>query len=376
MTIKDVLLSIKNKISNKKKYNKVFILEKDDYKNTENGNVADRIFANKGTVIQKTETSTINFLKKEKKVYGMPFVYRTKDKKEYFMSAKLTTNYIKVVLQDHYAENNFVITFPSFIIVFFGNQIPRVINTKGLEKEEIKNTYEAVFQGLDYTELEFFDFLKLVKKEPVRLQFTVVILLIPFIWYIYNTYQEQQEESKRLVQQLASQKAKMPQKKIVTDQKLKGILTTNDFIKFLYNINLKNGSFIGDVNIANKTIVLYSFAPMPNSFYKNNFFKKIVYFTPKSIYTEAEYKFKSPEQCINILGEFKKNVKLLSIKNSKITFRLNGQDMDANKTGKLTRGLYGCPIIIRSGRISYSSLNKRNVLLNIELFKLNTKKGN
>jgi len=367
MDIKNILSNIKKKTGKNKRYDKVFMLEKDEYRSAKDWSVVDRITANKGIVVQKVETSAVNFLKKEKKVYGMPFVYKSKNKKEYFMSAKLTTNYMKAVLQDRYTESRFVITFPTFVIAFFGNQIPKVIKTKDSKQEEIKSRIEAIYQGLGYVELDFFDFLKLVKKEPPKIQFILLVLLIPFAWYIYNTYEEQQQDSEKLMQQANIQQVKKPKKKKIEDENLKRIMITNDFIKFIYDINLKNGSFIGDIDIQNKAITLYSFAPMPNSFYGGNFFKKIIYFTPKSEYMEGSYSLKSPKRCMNILGEVQKNTELISIRNSKITFRLNKQNMNTNKLDMLLKGLYGCPIIIRNGSISYSNLKQRNVMLSIEL---------
>jgi hypothetical protein len=370
MKFKNLLDNPKMKkiFAKKNKYEKVFILEKDDYRNAFTGELTERIVASKGIVIQKSETNLVNYLLKEKKVLTMQYAYQRKNKKEYIMSAKLTTTYIKAVLTDYYSSSKFVLKFPNYMIIFFGGQTQRVIDTSNYTDAETLNILESTFQGIPYVELDFFTFLALVTKKQTNLPFILLAVSLVFLGIIYTQTQDDSLDEYEY-QMMLEEQARAVEKPKITNASLLGIFKSNQIIKNIYDVKLESGSIIGDVDIGQRRITIFSFAPSQNTYLKEHYFKKMVQLSLNDDYEELPYQIRSTEECLQTLGKHKEHITLKSIQSDKIDFLINNNNFDTDKLDEFLRDIHKCPIILREGYIRYIALNKRNVQLNIQLIK-------
>jgi len=355
------------KIKKPRLYNKLYLLQKDEYYSLKTGEKVTRLVATKGTVVQISETGLTNYIVKDKKVNNIPYIYQSKDKKEYIMSQSLTTNYMRKVLFDYYDKNAIIVTTPSFLIIFLGYQNQKIIKLNNHSKEEIENMIGNIFQGVKFEHLELATFLDIVGKKTKILPFALLGLSLLFLGFMYMQMLEDEEEELRKfqMQHQQSQKAKPDQK--ITNQDLLSIIQTNEMIKSLYTLPLEAGSFIGDAEFTQQRVTVFSFAPMQNSFLKDHFFKKSIRLPKNDKYTKIPFELKSAKECIRILGQNKDVVELSSLRENKINFLLRSNEFSPERLDAFLKDIYRCPIQIKEGFVQFVNLNRRNIQINMLL---------
>jgi len=355
------------KIKKPRLYNKLYLLQKDEYYSLKTGEKVTRLVATKGTVVQISETSLTNYIVKDKKVNNISYSYQSKDKKEYIMSQSLTTNYMRKVLFDYYDKNSIIVATPSFLIVFLGYQNQKIIKLNNHSEEEIENMIGNIFQGVKFEHLELATFLDIVGKKIKILPFVLLGLSLVFLGFMYMQMHEDEEEEMRRfqMQHQKSQKVKTEQK--ITNQDLLSIIQTNEMIKSLYTLPLGTGSFIGDAEFIQQRATVFSFAPMRNSFLKDHFFKKSIRFPKNDKYTKIPFELKSAKECIRILGQNKDVVELSSLRGNRINFLLRSNEFSPKRLDSFLKDIYRCPIQIKEGFVQFVNLKRRNVQINMLL---------
>jgi hypothetical protein len=359
------------KIKKPRLYSKLYILQKDEYYSLKTGEKVTRLVATKGTVVQISETSLTNYIVKDKKVNNIPYIYQSKNKKEYIMSQSLTTNYMRKVLFDYYEKNAIVVATPSFLIIFLGYQNQKIIKLNNHSKEEVENMIGNIFQGVKFEHLELATFLDTVGKKTKRLPFVLLGLSLLFFGFMYmQMFEDEEEELKKLqMQHQASQNARPKQK--ITNQDLLSIIKTNEMIKNLYMLPLEAGRFIGNVEFIQQRVTIFSFAPMQNSFLKDHFFKRAIRFSKNDKYAKIPFELKSAKECIKILGQNKDVIELSSLRENKINFLLRSNEFSPERLDSFLKDIYRCPIQIKEGFIQFVNLKKRNVQINMLLVDAN-----
>lgn len=359
------------KIKKPRLYNKLHLLQKDEYYSLKTGEKITRLVATKGTTIQISETNLTNYIIKDKKVNNITYCYQSKDKKEYIMSQSLTTNYIKKVLFDYYDKNAIIIVTPSFLIIFLGHQNQKILQINKHSKKEIENMIGNIFQGVKFEYLELATFLDIVGKRKKILPFVLLGVSVVFLGFMYMQMLENEEEEMRKfqMQYQKSQKNKIEQK--ITNKDVLSIIQTNEMIKNLYNLPLEAGSFIGNVEFNQQTATIFSFVPMQNSYLKDHFFKKTIRLPKNDIYVKIPFELKSPKECIKILGKNDDVVKLSSLRGNRINFLLRSNDFSIQRLDSFIKDIYRCPLQIKEGFIQFVNLDRRNVQINMLLIETN-----
>jgi len=358
------------KLNKNKFYQKVFILDKDEYYSALTGEKVNKIKTMKGIIVQKSQTSQSSHSIKEKKAHT-PFCYQTRDKKKYIMASQITTNFMRDVLFDYFDTNAVVVKMPSFIIAFFGHNRQEIIKTKGKTEKDIESILGGIYQGLDYKTIEFSNFLSLVKKETKILPIVLLVCSILLVVAVYVNMENEAdlEAEQNWKNQMALKEMNKPKSNIITDFKLVGIFNTSELIKGLFNVSLDAGSFVGDFDIGQSRLVIYSLAPMKNSFLKGSFFKRTVRIPTKMQYIKKPFKIRSAKECMALLGKYEDVLMLNSIQNEKIEFSFHDKKMSTDKLSSFFKDIYKCPIVIKEGHVKYVNLENRSVQLHLQLMK-------
>jgi len=359
------------KKTNTKFYQKVFLFDKDEYFSALTGERVNKMKTMSGIIIQKSQTNQTSHSIKEKKANTL-FLYQTKDKKKYIMANSITTNFMRDVLFDYFGTNAVVVKMPSFILVFFGHNRQEVIKIQGKNEKDIESTLGTIYQGIEYETIEFIDFYKLIKKEKKLLPIVLLGVSIVLMIAVYLNMEDEDEWRQQQAWQqkmMESQKNNNKQQSVITDYNLVGIYNTGDSIKNLFNIELEAGSFVGDFDMGQGRLTIFSFAPMQDSFLKEDFFKKIIRIQKRNQYNKKPFELRTPEECMDVLGKYEDVLKLNAIQKENIDFSMQAKGMDTDRLTDFLKDIYRCPILIKEGYVKYMSLEKRNVQLNLKLLK-------
>ena len=294
---------------------------------------------------------------KDKRESGIPYVYRTRDKKKFFMSYSLTPFYLRDVAYDYLGVSKsagLVVETPSFLIAFLGAKMD-VLHSS--DPEERRAFLESFFQGIEYKTVPLEELVKAVSPSVplilVLLTFLIVVAVFAYVAY-YALFSAGNEE----LQEAATPPPPPPPPTEFVD-----VATTQATIDGLINFPLKPVEAIKNIDFSTGRIKLISIVPQVG-FKKGTagFERDEVSLFP---YARDIKIFKKGKACFNLLVKYTDDV--LYVGTNQVALLVSGT-FPLEQFKEFVKDVKGCPVSFRGYANLLPDFRKERVHIRVTLY--------